>query len=62
MQLLAKSPDNRYQSAHGLKIDLLECQRRLLAVVSSLSGEPQEVSVYIVVTKLTHSDGHLLLS
>jgi hypothetical protein len=34
----------RYQSAHGLKSDLLECQRRLLAVVSSLSAEPQEVS------------------
>ncbi|RXW16010.1 hypothetical protein EST38_g9848 [Candolleomyces aberdarensis] len=42
-KLLAKSPDNRYQSAHGLKTDLLECQRRLLAVVSSLSGEPQEL-------------------
>ncbi|KAG2023171.1 atypical/HisK protein kinase [Coprinopsis cinerea AmutBmut pab1-1] len=42
-KLLAKNPDHRYQSAHGLKADLLECQRRLLAVVSSLSGEPQEL-------------------
>ncbi|KAF6766466.1 dual-domain HisK/Mak2 protein kinase [Ephemerocybe angulata] len=42
-KLLAKNPDNRYQSAHGLKTDLLECQRRLLAVVSALSGEPQEL-------------------
>ncbi|TFK30704.1 dual-domain HisK/Mak2 protein kinase [Coprinopsis marcescibilis] len=42
-KLLAKGPDARYQSAYGLRMDLLECQRRLLAVVSSLSGEPQEL-------------------
>ena len=47
-KLLAKSPDGRYQSAHGLKIDLLECQRRLLAVVSALSGEPQEVCYLLI--------------
>jgi serine/threonine protein kinase len=44
IQLLAKSPDQRYQSAHGLKEDLLECQRRLLATVSSASAESVEVS------------------
>ncbi|KAH6917111.1 dual-domain HisK/Mak2 protein kinase [Coprinopsis sp. MPI-PUGE-AT-0042] len=45
-KLLCKNPDMRYQSAHGLKSDLLECQRRLLAVVSSLSAEPQELIPY----------------
>ncbi|KAJ3575904.1 hypothetical protein NP233_g779 [Leucocoprinus birnbaumii] len=39
-RLLAKSPDMRYQSAHGLKNDLLECQRRLLATILS-PGEQQ---------------------
>ncbi|KIY45235.1 dual-domain HisK/Mak2 protein kinase [Fistulina hepatica ATCC 64428] len=34
-KLLAKHPDSRYQSAYGLKADLLECQRRLLAGVHS---------------------------
>ncbi|KAK0481591.1 hypothetical protein IW261DRAFT_1550690 [Armillaria novae-zelandiae] len=29
-KLLAKHPDSRYQSAYGLKTDLIECQRRLL--------------------------------
>jgi hypothetical protein len=38
-KLLAKNPDVRYQSAHGLKADLLECQRRLLAAVSSASEQ-----------------------
>ncbi|KAH8120504.1 dual-domain HisK/Mak2 protein kinase [Phellopilus nigrolimitatus] len=38
-KLLAKSPDARYNSAYGLKADLLECQRRLLAVVSSSLSE-----------------------
>ncbi|KAI0809255.1 histidine kinase [Irpex lacteus] len=33
-KLLAKSPDSRYQSAHGLMADLQECQARLLASVS----------------------------
>lgn len=42
-KLLAKNPDLRYQSAHGLKTDLLECQRLLLLTVSSLSGEQQEL-------------------
>jgi serine/threonine protein kinase len=40
-KLLSKSPDSRYQSAYGLKADLLECQRRLLATVSSTSGESE---------------------
>jgi hypothetical protein len=35
MQLLAKNPDMRYQSAYGLKKDLIESQRRLLQNVSS---------------------------
>ncbi|KAF9498170.1 dual-domain HisK/Mak2 protein kinase [Pleurotus eryngii] len=42
-KLLAKNPDNRYQSAYGLKVDLLECQRRLLATVSMASEEASEL-------------------
>ncbi|KAJ6569666.1 dual-domain HisK/Mak2 protein kinase [Mycena capillaripes] len=42
-KLLVKSPDGRYQSARGLKADLLECQRRLLATVSSTSEESSEL-------------------
>ncbi|KAJ7226000.1 dual-domain HisK/Mak2 protein kinase [Mycena pura] len=42
-KLLVKSPDMRYQSALGLKADLLECQRRLLATVSSTSEESSEL-------------------
>ena len=34
-KLLEKHPDDRYQSAYGLKEDLIECQRRLLAAVAS---------------------------
>ncbi|PBL00451.1 histidine kinase [Armillaria gallica] len=34
-KLLAKHPDSRYQSAYGLKTDLIECQRRLLVSVSA---------------------------
>ncbi|KAJ7139584.1 dual-domain HisK/Mak2 protein kinase [Mycena epipterygia] len=37
------NPDMRYQSARGLKADLLECQRRLLATVSSTSEESSEL-------------------
>jgi len=43
-QLLAKGPDLRYQSAHGLKADLLECQRRLLATISCPREQQHEVS------------------
>jgi serine/threonine protein kinase len=50
LKLLAKSPDLRYQSAYGLKTDLLECQRQLLLTVSSLSGEPQEVNLTLHLT------------
>ena len=39
MQLLAKNPDMRYQSAYGLKKDLIESQRRLLQNVSSCSDD-----------------------
>ncbi|THU88468.1 hypothetical protein K435DRAFT_830560 [Dendrothele bispora CBS 962.96] len=42
-KLLSKHPDTRYQSAHGLKLDLLECQRRLLATVSSSADESAEL-------------------
>lgn len=42
-KLLLKNPDARYQSAHGLQMDLLECQRRLLATVSSASEESSEL-------------------
>ncbi|TFK40893.1 dual-domain HisK/Mak2 protein kinase [Crucibulum laeve] len=42
-KMLSKNPDTRYQSAHGLKADLLECQRRLLATVSSVSDESSEL-------------------
>jgi serine/threonine protein kinase len=42
-KLLSKSPDMRYQSAHGLQRDLMECQTRLLATVSSTSEESFEV-------------------
>ncbi|KAI0028278.1 histidine kinase [Vararia minispora EC-137] len=38
-KLLSKNADQRYQSAYGLKQDLLECQRRLLASVSSMSDQ-----------------------
>ena len=43
MQLLAKNPDIRYQSAYGLKSDLMECQRRLLQTVSSGSDDNAEL-------------------
>ncbi|KAF9454975.1 dual-domain HisK/Mak2 protein kinase [Macrolepiota fuliginosa MF-IS2] len=39
-KLLAKNPDMRYQSAHGLKTDLLQCQSRLLETILS-PGEQQ---------------------
>ncbi|KAH9927462.1 histidine kinase [Epithele typhae] len=42
-KLLYKSPDARYQSAYGLKQDLLECQRRLLAAVALSSDGPTEL-------------------
>jgi hypothetical protein len=42
-QLLSKNPDSRYQSAYGLKVDLLECQKRLSLAVSSMSDVSSEV-------------------
>ncbi|KII94402.1 hypothetical protein PLICRDRAFT_695401 [Plicaturopsis crispa FD-325 SS-3] len=42
-KLLAKNPDNRYQSAYGLKADLIEAQRRLLASISSVSDQSSEL-------------------
>ncbi|KAI0294831.1 histidine kinase [Russula brevipes] len=41
--LLSKNPDSRYQSAYGLKSDLLECQKRLSIAVSSLSEVSSEL-------------------
>ncbi|KAI6136939.1 STKc type histidine kinase [Pisolithus sp. B1] len=38
-ELLSKAPDSRYQSAYGLKADLLECQKRLLSTVSASTLE-----------------------
>ncbi|KAI9445552.1 histidine kinase [Lactarius indigo] len=35
-KLLSKNPDSRYQSAFGLKADLLECQKRLSIAVGGL--------------------------
>ncbi|KAJ7275535.1 histidine kinase [Mycena haematopus] len=49
-RLLVKSPDGRYQSARGLKADLLECQRRLLATVSSTSEESSELIPHFEIT------------
>ncbi|KAI5991480.1 STKc type histidine kinase [Pisolithus albus] len=46
-KLLSKSPDSRYQSAYGLKADLLECQKRLL---SSVSASTLEQSTEIIPT------------
>jgi predicted ATPase/serine/threonine protein kinase len=42
-KLLVKNPDFRYQSAYGLGQDLLECQRRLLATVSSAADDSSEL-------------------
>ncbi|KAF8272384.1 histidine kinase [Lactarius quietus] len=42
-QLLSKNPDSRYQSAYGLKADLLECQKRLSIAVSSMSEVSSEL-------------------
>ncbi|KIL70561.1 hypothetical protein M378DRAFT_194875 [Amanita muscaria Koide BX008] len=42
-KLLSKGPDARYRSAHGLKADLMECQRRLLATVSYTTEESTEL-------------------
>ncbi|PFH54726.1 hypothetical protein AMATHDRAFT_268 [Amanita thiersii Skay4041] len=42
-KLLQKNPDSRYQSAHGLKTDLLECQRRLLVTVAAASEDSTEL-------------------
>lgn len=46
-QLLSKNPDARYNSAYGLKIDLLECQRRLLSAVSSSVPEHSSEVQYL---------------
>ncbi|TFK76709.1 dual-domain HisK/Mak2 protein kinase [Pluteus cervinus] len=45
-RLLAKHPDFRYQSAYGLKSDLMECQRRLLANVLATTGDQELISMF----------------
>ena len=47
-KLLAKNPDARYQSAHGLKADLLQCQRRLLTAVTTATDQSMDVSDYVL--------------
>ncbi|GBE78499.1 histidine kinase [Sparassis crispa] len=42
-KLLAKGPDMRYQSAYGLKQDLLQCQRLLLRAVTLVSDQAMEL-------------------
>ena len=39
LRLLEKNPENRYQSAHGLALDLEECERRLVAAPAIDGGE-----------------------
>ncbi|OSX67898.1 hypothetical protein POSPLADRAFT_1043081 [Postia placenta MAD-698-R-SB12] len=41
-KLLMKNPDARYQSAYGLKADLLQCQRLLLRAVTISSDQSTE--------------------
>ncbi|KZT67653.1 histidine kinase [Daedalea quercina L-15889] len=41
-KLLSKNPDMRYQSAYGLKADLLQCQRLLLRAVTVVSDQSME--------------------
>ncbi|KAL1747326.1 histidine kinase [Schizophyllum fasciatum] len=50
-KLLEKHPDNRYQSAYGLKEDLIECQRRLLAAVASAANENAELIPFFEIAK-----------
>ncbi|KAG5723159.1 Peroxide stress-activated histidine kinase mak2 [Termitomyces sp. T112] len=50
-KLLAKSPDARYQSAHGLQKDLLECQRRLLLAISSTATDSGELITQFEIAK-----------
>ncbi|EPS99596.1 hypothetical protein FOMPIDRAFT_1147208 [Fomitopsis schrenkii] len=45
-KLLAKNPDMRYQSAYGLKADLLQCQRLLLRAVTVVSDQSMELIPY----------------
>ncbi|TFY70059.1 hypothetical protein EVJ58_g21 [Rhodofomes roseus] len=45
-KLLSKNPDMRYQSAYGLKADLLQCQRLLLRAVMVVSDQSMELIPY----------------
>ncbi|KAI0793300.1 histidine kinase [Abortiporus biennis] len=44
-KLLSKNPDARYQSAFGLKADLLRCQRQLLAAVTLATDQNQTMEL-----------------
>ncbi|KAG6919550.1 hypothetical protein DXG01_004213 [Tephrocybe rancida] len=50
-ELLAKTPDARYQSAHGLQKDFLECQRRLLLTISSTAKDSGELITQFEIAK-----------
>ena len=45
IQLLSKNPEARYQSALGVRNDLMECQKRLLEAVSLASENAPEVGI-----------------
>lgn len=45
IQLLQKNPEMRYQSALGVRNDLMECQKRLLEAVSLASENASEVGI-----------------
>ena len=46
IQLLSKNPEARYQSALGVRNDLMECQKRLLEAVSLASEHASEVGIW----------------
>ncbi|KAH9075705.1 histidine kinase [Lactarius deliciosus] len=56
-KLLSKNPDSRYQSAYGLKADLLECQKRLSIAVSSMSEVSSELIPPFEISKQDRYEG-----
>ncbi|KAN0138534.1 hypothetical protein V8E53_003522 [Lactarius tabidus] len=56
-KLLSKNPDSRYQSAYGLKADLLECQKRLSIAVSSMSDVSSELIPPFDISKQDRYEG-----
>ena len=47
IQLLSKNPEARYQSALGVRNDLMECQKRLLEAISLASENALEVGIQL---------------